>query len=33
MFTGSFMPEKIFSKNNFKYDLLKHLYFGPNFVF
>ena len=26
-------PKKYFQKNNFKYEILNRLYFGPNFVF
>ena len=27
------MPENFFSKNNIRYEILNHLYFGPNFFF
>ena len=27
------MPEIIFSKQNYKYEILNHLYFGPSFLF
>ena len=26
-------PKKYFQKSNFKYEILNHLYFGPNFFF
>ena len=25
--------KNLFQKNNFKYEILNHLYFGPNFIF
>ena len=26
-------PKKYFQNNDFKYEILNHLYFGPNFIF
>ena len=33
MWTKVVRPKKYFQKQNYKYEILNHLYFGPSFVF